>query len=92
MNILKDYDSNQMFQTYGFGVRLNDTVTNAVSHCFALNGEIYNPECNQLQGLLNAYYNARVNVQLYYPTWISSVYRFVNDQIITKAAEISQFN
>ena len=29
------------------------------SHCFALNGNIFDPECDGLEGVLEAYINAR---------------------------------
>lgn len=57
MDILQDYDTDQMYPVYGFGGKLPGGQD--ASHCFALNGDIYNPEQNQLQGVLNAYYNAR---------------------------------
>ena len=34
------------------------------SHCFALNGNIFDPECDGLEGVLEAYLNARKNVNL----------------------------
>jgi len=43
LNILKDYDSDQLFPCYGFGGKIPGGKN--PSHCFALNGDIYDPEC-----------------------------------------------
>jgi len=48
MDILKDYDTDQMYPVYGFGGRLANSPSGQASHCFALNGDIFGPECNQL--------------------------------------------
>jgi hypothetical protein len=44
LGILSNYDDDNMFPVYGFGAMLPDD--NKVSHCFALNGNIFAPECN----------------------------------------------
>jgi hypothetical protein len=41
-SILENYDADGMFPVYGFGGLLPDA--SKVSHCFALNGNIFNPE------------------------------------------------
>ena len=48
------------------------------SHCFALNGNILSPECNQLKGVLSAYYNSLQKVELYGPTNFSEILGLVN--------------
>ena len=40
--ILQSYDTDQKFPLYGFGGKLLDS--KAASHCFALNGNIFDPE------------------------------------------------
>ena len=92
MNILKDYDTDQMYPVYGFGGRLANSPSGQASHCFALNGDIFGPECNQLQGILNAYYNARHRVQLYGPTMFSPILKWVNEYTMAQSSEISQYN
>lgn len=42
VSILQNYDSDQMFPVYGFGGKLPGK--DNVSHCFALNGDIFSPE------------------------------------------------
>ena len=52
-SILEQYDSDKKYPVFGFGGRLQESMK--VSHCFALNGDIYKPECHGVQGVLNAY-------------------------------------
>jgi len=54
LNILKNYDQDKQFPIYGFGGKLPGD--NKASHCFALNGNIFNPEVDDVDGALNAYY------------------------------------
>jgi hypothetical protein len=56
-NILQYYDSDKEIPLYGFGASINP-VANRASHCFALNGNIFEPECNGLEGVLDSYKNA----------------------------------
>ena len=51
--ILQYYDSDKKIPAYGFGA--NIPPAGRVSHCFALNGDIFNPECNGIQGVEYAY-------------------------------------
>ena len=41
-----------MYPVYGFGGVMPNTPDNKASHCFALNGDIYNPSCNGVNGVL----------------------------------------
>ena len=49
-----------------------------MSHCFALNGNIFDPECEGLDGVLDAYKNALKHVDLYGPTHFAPVLDMVN--------------
>ena len=49
------------------------------NHCFALNGDIYNPECEGIEGVIEAYKNAIKKVSLYGPTHFASVLELIND-------------
>lgn len=66
LNILKDYDSDQLFPVYGFGGKVPGG--DKPSHCFALNGDIYDPECKGVDGVLNVYKNYLKHGKLYGPT------------------------
>jgi len=69
--ILAYYDTDKMFPVYGFGAKLPST--NAVSHCFALNGNPQNPEVPGIKGIIDVYEYTLTNVQLYGPTLFSSI-------------------
>ena len=62
-----------------------------VSHCFALNGDIFNPECNGIQGVLYSYYEAIKKCQLYGGTEFSSILQYVNGYAGQNAAEMTQY-
>lgn len=53
--------------------------TNRASHCFALNGDIFDPEVDGLDGVIEAYKNALKNVNLYGPTNFAPIIELVND-------------
>jgi hypothetical protein len=57
LGILQDYDNDQMYPLYGFGGKIPGAPgASPVSHCFALNGDIFYPEANGMQGVLNSYF------------------------------------
>ena len=72
--IIQDYDTDKLFPALGFGGRLPSGV---VSHEFFLNGHPSNPYCAGVEGVLQAYTNSLVNVQLYGPTNFSPVINHV---------------
>lgn len=58
VSILQNYDDDKMFPVYGFGGIVPGSPENTVSHCFALNGDIFAPETNGVKGVMKTYYNA----------------------------------
>uniref|UniRef100_A0A3Q3F992 Copine Va n=1 Tax=Kryptolebias marmoratus TaxID=37003 RepID=A0A3Q3F992_KRYMA len=64
--IIQDYDSDKMFPALGFGAKLPPDWR--VSHEFPLNGNVENPYCNGIEGILEAYHQSLKTVQLYGPT------------------------
>jgi hypothetical protein len=52
-DILQYYDSDKEIPTYGFGARVQSS--QRASHCLALNGNIFAPECNGIDGVIEAY-------------------------------------
>mmetsp|Transcript_28338 Transcript_28338/g.42907 ORF Transcript_28338/g.42907 Transcript_28338/m.42907 type:complete len:136 (+) Transcript_28338:1-408(+) len=44
MDTIKDYDVDEKYPIYGFGAMLPQTPEKVSSHCFALNGCIFDPE------------------------------------------------
>jgi len=77
-SILQYYDSDKQLPVYGFGATVPPE-TNKASHCFALNGDIFDPEVDGLDGVLEAYKNALQNVNLYGPTNFAPIIELVND-------------
>ena len=68
-DILQSYDSSKLFAAYGFGGCLSSALgPPTTSHCFALNGAPAAPCVQGVQGVLDAYEKALVNVALSGPT------------------------
>lgn len=70
--ILCAYDSDQLFPVLGFGAKIQGTV----QHCFPLTFNPQAPCVQGLQGILGAYHNALVQVQLSGPTLFSHIIRY----------------
>ena len=68
------YDSDKQFPTFGFGgkLRLGVDYSGAASHCFALNGNIFDPECDGLDGVM-----ARLTVPTYLGAYLDIVFDFI---------------
>lgn len=56
----------------------NPVPSSGTSHCFALNGNIFDPECDGLEGVLDAYLHTRKNVNFYGPTHFSQILENAN--------------
>lgn len=84
--VLQYYDSDKEIPVYGFGGCIQPC-GNRPSHCFALNGDIFSPECDGLDGVVEAYKNACSKVEFYGPTHFSSIISEVNDRC--EATEVS---
>ena len=59
-----------------------------VSHCFALNGDIFKPECVCIEGVIETYMNAIHKVHFSGPTNFTPLLKFVND--MTESMGVSQ--
>lgn len=64
--IIQDYDSDKLFPAYGFGAKIPPD--GKISHEFPLSGDMENPNCVGIQGVLEAYFKSLRTVQLYGPT------------------------
>ena len=88
--ILEQYDTDKKYPVYGFGGRLLESMK--VSHCFALNGDIFKPECPGVQGILNVYQHAIQRAGLLGPTFFAPILEYVCGYCQQKMQEISQYN
>jgi len=68
-------------------LRVGVDYSGSASHCFALNGNIFDPECDGLEGVLEAYTHALHNTDLYGPTHFNKVIETVND--MSEGLEVS---
>eukprot|EP00179_Madagascaria_erythrocladioides_P007549 CAMPEP_0198323568 /NCGR_PEP_ID=MMETSP1450-20131203/11776_1 /TAXON_ID=753684 ORGANISM="Madagascaria erythrocladiodes, Strain CCMP3234" /NCGR_SAMPLE_ID=MMETSP1450 /ASSEMBLY_ACC=CAM_ASM_001115 /LENGTH=748 /DNA_ID=CAMNT_0044027285 /DNA_START=56 /DNA_END=2305 /DNA_ORIENTATION=- len=86
--ILGPYDSDQKIPAYGYGARLPPQ--NTVSHCFALNGNPSDAECDGLDGVLTAYRQALNAVVLSGPTVFSQILQLASSMAGTHSTQDSQ--
>jgi hypothetical protein len=75
--ILQYYNSNKFINLYGFGGAVPPFGQRA-AHCFAMNGDIFNPRVNGLDEVVNHYRHCLQNVNLYGPTHFGSILDTVN--------------
>ena len=52
-------------------------VTGMAQHCFSLNGNIFDPELNGLDGVIDAYKQALNKIAFYGPNYMAHVLRMV---------------
>ena len=76
-NILQYYDSDKQIPVLGFGAAIPPYGQNA-NHCFALNGNIFDPEVDGIEEVIEVYKHAIKNVNLYGPTNFSPILNLVN--------------
>lgn len=76
-NILQYYDSDKQIPVLGFGAAI-PPYTNKANHCFALNGNIFDPEVDGIAGVVEAYKHAINRVNLYGPTNFAPILELIN--------------
>jgi hypothetical protein len=76
--LLKCYDDDPRTVVLGFGAKL-EPYYNVVSHCFALNGDYFNPEQENLAKIPDSIINTLSSVQLHGPKIISEVIKYSMD-------------
>ncbi|XP_068597598.1 copine-7 [Brachionichthys hirsutus] len=69
--ICQDYDSDKRFSALGFGARIPPNCE--VSHDFAINFNPEDDECEEIQGVVEAYQGCLPKIQLYGPTNVSPI-------------------
>jgi hypothetical protein len=73
--ILQHYDSDDKYPVLGFGAKLPPTHS-VTSHCFALNGNIVDPEVKGITDIVKVYRRALGAVSLHGPTHFKDIIRF----------------
>jgi hypothetical protein len=76
-NILQYYDSDKQIPVFGFGAAI-PPYSQKANHCFAVNGNIFDPEVDGIDGVVNAYTHSINQVNLYGPTNFSPILELVN--------------
>uniref|UniRef100_A0A4W4FWT8 C2 domain-containing protein n=1 Tax=Electrophorus electricus TaxID=8005 RepID=A0A4W4FWT8_ELEEL len=69
--ICQDYDSDKRFSALGFGARIPPNYE--VSHDFAINFNPEDDECEEIQGVVEAYQSCLPKIQLYGPTNVAPI-------------------
>ena len=88
--ILQYYDSDKSIPAFGFGAQV-PPVNHRATHCFALNGDIFNPECDGLDGVIEAYRNCIMTVNFYGPTYFSQCIKMMVDYADSeRVSQVSQ--
>lgn len=78
-----------MFPVYGFGGKIPNHPNDMPSHCFALNGDVFHPEVNGVEGILNAYYNSLKKLSLFGPTNFAPIIEMINGFADYQSQELS---
>lgn len=86
--ILQSYDTDMKYPVYGFGGVI--PYSGNISHCFALNGNIFDPEVSGVSGILETYKHAVKKVTMSSPTKFSPVVSHINHFCKHSASQNSQ--
>ena len=71
-DILQFYDSDKQIPVLGFGAALPPR-THIASHCFALNGNIFDPEVNGIDEVVDVYKHVLNKIRFYGPTHFQQI-------------------
>jgi hypothetical protein len=73
--ILQHYDADNKYPVLGFGAKVPPSHT-VCSHCFSLNGNIFDPEVEGLDNIIKVYRKALSAVSLHGPTHFHEVIKY----------------
>ncbi|KAJ6242707.1 copine [Anaeramoeba flamelloides] len=75
-SLLQFKSGEKVIPAFGFGAKVDNNEKNSVvSNCFPLNGNVNNPECEGVEGVLSAYKQSLEYVTLYGPGNVSGIIR-----------------
>lgn len=86
-DILQYYDSDKKIPVFGFGAKLPPSFSH-VSHCFALNGNIFDPEVQGIDEVISFYRKSCQEVHFHGPTIFSHIIRMTAE--CAALAQVSQ--
>ena len=79
--ILLNFDTDKNIPLFGFGAMVDESYYNDISHWFALNGNIFRPEVQDITGI-EEWYKKNMNSILYSgPTYFAPLLRYWNDMV-----------
>ena len=79
--ILEAYDTNKKISLIGFGASIMDAMPDRPSHCFALNGNIFDPEVYGLVGIIESYKRCLEFIKLSGPTKFHHLLQSLNELV-----------
>ena len=79
--ILLNFDSDKNVPLFGFGAMIDDRFYKDVSNWFALNGNIFRPEANGIEGIENWYKKNMNNISYSGPTYFAPLLKFWNEMV-----------
>ena len=88
-DILQYYNSDKLVNLYGFGGAIHP-YNQRGSHCFALNGNIFDPRVNGIDEVISHYQSALSTVNLYGPTYFNEILSETNNKM--QATQVNQMN
>ncbi|CAI2361935.1 unnamed protein product [Moneuplotes crassus] len=78
--ILLNFDNDKQVPMFGFGAVIPKYSTQ-VSHCFAMNGNIFRPEADNIAGIQECYKNILKSIRLSGPTYFAPMLSMWNDMV-----------
>ena len=76
--IMLNFDTDKEVPMLGFGAVIGGGKT---SHCFAMNGNIFRPEAQGLDGMLHTYQQIMPSISFSGPTYFAPILRYVNEMV-----------
>ena len=77
--LLAQYDHNGKIPLYGFGCQYQSLPYEPKTHCFAMNGDIFDPEVHGIENCIEHYKNTLPNIRLFGPTNFEDVLRYMDE-------------
>ena len=78
LKYLDYYDTDGFMPFFGLGAKM-PPFRNSVSHCFAVNGNIFQPEERGITNLMSCYVQCLNNIAFHGPSAMAPLLRFVGE-------------